>query len=472
MIIRSIVVSVAVGTAAIALTAAPAAAAGSRQPVLVHVSRIDHQDIPSASTCEPDTLVEPDVAVSPVNPNIAVAAAHDCRFADGGAVDISYAWTHDGGQTWHHAPMPGITTANGGVWDRASDPVVAFGPDGSVYISVLDISLNCPSAVSVSRSTDGGATFGAPVLAHESNTCNYSDDKNFLIVDNGRHSPHRGRLYQFWTPFLGGRFGSGSQQVVRWSDDHGQTWSHTVALTPRGIFTQNSQPVIKPNGTIVDTYLSFGAAGGDEGPESRIGGNTDALAANAAAPADRIAARVSRNGGRTWSKSFTVTSRAGEGPAGIRCCLPSAAGDPTTGRMYAAWIRPDSKAVMLTSSKDGKTWSKAAQVTPTTPRKDYVNVDVSAYGGKVLVSTGLHGRRYVQQEVLASTYPSAFSAPLKLGPPSDLKYAAVAGGKFPGDYIGTAVTHSRAYAVWCRSGKPADPNAKFHQVMWGATLRM
>src|ERR1022692_3796109 len=117
--------------------AVPAAAAPQRQPAILHIGQIDRQDVPTQAGCENDTLVEPDIAVSPFNPSIAVAVAHDCRFDNGGAVDISYAWTHDGGATWHHAPLPDLTRAVGGVWARASDAVVAFGADGSVYISAL-----------------------------------------------------------------------------------------------------------------------------------------------------------------------------------------------------------------------------------------------------------------------------------------------------------------------------------------------
>lgn len=474
MRIRTLLVSVAVGSATIALTAAPAAAHPSHQLDITHIGQISQQDIPSESYCEPDTLVEPDIAVSPKNAKYAVAAAHDCRFPDGGAVDISYAWTHDGGKSWHHAPMPGITKAAGGTWDRASDPVVAWGPDGSVYISVLDVSLNCPSGVSVSRSTDSGKTFGTPVLAHLSDNCNYSDDKNFLVVDDGKHSPHRGRLYQFWTPFIDGSFGTGSQQVVRWSDDHGKTWSNTVALTPPGIYTQNSQPVIKPDGTIVDTYLNQGAAGGGEGPESRIGGHLahPNLAPAEAPPIDRIAARVSHDGGQTWSAEATVTNQAGEGPVeDIRCCLPSATIDPTTGRMYAAWISPDSASVVMEDSTDGLHWSAPVTVTPPTPGHDYVNVDVSAYGGKVFVATGLRSGDFVQQELLSSSGGRQFGAPIELGPVSDLNYAAVAPVPFPGDYIGTSATKHRLYTAWCVSSQPSDPTATYHQVVWGATLR-
>ena len=103
----------------------------------LHAGIVTEQDVPAMSYSEPDTVVEPDVAVSPVDPMIAVAASHDGRFPDGGAVGISYAWTHDGGATWHHQPVPGLTRTTGGahVWARASDPVLAFGPDGTVYLS-------------------------------------------------------------------------------------------------------------------------------------------------------------------------------------------------------------------------------------------------------------------------------------------------------------------------------------------------
>ncbi len=477
---RSYVIAAAAAIAALLPASASAAspAHAPRLPVVLHVGQIDRQDIPPLPGSEPDTLVEPDVAVSPVNPQIAVAAAHDGRYPDGGAVGISYAWTHDGGTTWHHAPLPGITKSVGGSWERASDPVIAFGPDGSVYISVLVFGLDCPSGITVSRSTDGGKTFGKPVLAHYTASCDYNDDKNFLVVDNGRFSPHRGRLYQFWTPFLFDDAGNNTAalQVVRWSDNHGRTWSPTVNLTEDNTFSQNSQPMVKPDGTIVDTYLDFGTTGGHEGPESRIG-HGDAVRATptAAPPADMIVARTSHDGGATWSAPSTITTAAGEGPDGIRCCLPSASADPVTGRLFAAWISPHSDAVMLAQSFDGTHWSAAVQVTHPAAGRDYINVDVAAYRGEVFVTnstrdTTIENGRFVRQQLSVSFDGSHFAAPIRLGPLSDLNYAAFAGGKFPGDYMGTAATNGRVYAVWARSSKPADPAATFHQTLFGATL--
>ncbi|HST65556.1 MAG TPA: sialidase family protein [Mycobacteriales bacterium] len=443
------------------------------------VGQISRQDVAPQPGSEPDTLVEPDVAVSPVNPRIAVAVAHDGRFPDGGAVDISYAWTHDGGLSWHHAPMPFLTKAVGGQWDRVSDPVVAFGPDGTVYVSTLLISLDCPSAVGVSRSTDGGRTFGRPVLAHFSASCAVSDDKNWLVADTGAHSPHRGRLYQFWTPFLSDADGNltGSPQAVRWSDDHGRHWSRTVFVSATDIFTQNSQPMIQPDGTITDTYLNFGSDSGREGPESRIGEDDRTDAAPAAETGDLIVARTSRDGGAHWSSEVAVTHDAGEGPQGIRCCLPSATADPVTGRLYVAWDSADPAVVALSSSRDGRHWSAPVRVNrESRPGLDHVNVDVTAERGRVYVSYGtrdttVQSGRFVQQRLSVSADGGRhFGLPLSLGPRSDLNFAAEAGGRFPGDYIGSSVRHGRLYLVWCLSSLPPDPAATFHQMLWEATL--
>lgn len=465
---------------------APAAAAPPG-PRVLHLGQIAAQDIAPQPGSEPDTLVEPDVQVSPMNPNWAVAVAHDGRYPDGGAVDITYAWTHDGGRTWHHQPVQGITKSAGGTWDRASDPIVAWGPDGSVYISILPVSVNCPSGVYVVRSTDGGETFGTPVLAHYSDTCSYSDDKNYLVIDNSRSSPHYGRLYQFWTPFIFDAQGNyvSAPQAVRWSDDKGQTWSDTTYVSATNVGTQNSQAMIQPDGTITDAYLNYGVGGMGEDPEGNVGHHTSTRASAAATPAttpaaapvgDEWVARTSHDGGKTWSAEVEITHDAGEGPAGVRCCLPSATADPVTGRLFTAWDSATPDQVKLSESADGRHWSAPVTVASGKAGIDRVNVDVAAYRGDVFVSYGtrdttVENGRYVQQQLSVSHDGWHFGAPVSLGPLSDLNYAAEAGGKFPGDYTGTSATHGRLYVAWCRSSTPSDPAAQYHQTLYMAVLQ-
>ena len=478
--LRSLTVS---GTAVVVLaglgSAAPALAGVSSSgqpgpPAVVHVGQIDRQDIASRGNCEPDTLAEPDVAVSPFNANIQIAVAHDCRFASGGAVDISYAWTHDGGAHWHHAPMPGLTTATGGTYPRASDPVVAFGPDGSVYVSALVFNTGCASGVAVSRSTDGGATFGRPVLAHASTTCKVSDDKNWLVVDTQPHSPFYGRIYQFWTEFLAG---AGSPQVVRWSDDHGKHWSATRVLGSPKENAQDSQPVIEPDGAITDVYEYFGV--------QKVTGDTPMTARPAGQAASSsgidLVARTSADGGARWSARSVVATNVGGGPRGIRCCLALVSGNHATGQMYAVWNANGpgtADPVLLSASADGQHWTAPVHVTPARGgRVQYINAAVAAEGRRVFVSFGSIdttrlGGNIVQQELTWSADEGAsFATPIGLGPPSNLKYAAVAGGKFPGDYTGLSATESRVTTAWCVSSRPPKPGAVYHQTLYAAVLR-
>ncbi|WP_199512626.1 sialidase family protein [Nucisporomicrobium flavum] len=462
------------GVAAITISASVPAVAGVRHPTVLTLGQVSRQDVPAAPGSEPDTLVEPDIAVSPVDRDVAVAAAHDGRYPDGGAVGITHAWTRDGGLTWRHAAVRYITTAAGGAWDRASDPVLAFGPGGDAYLSTIafnsDVS-DCRSVVLVSRSRDGGATFGRPSVAQSTDDCRIFNDKNWLAVDNGAHSPHRGRIYQFWSYF----FGEFAQQRVRWSDDHGRTWSAAAVVTPGNASTQNSQALIRPDGSITDLYLDFAGTGRE--PDRERESDAARAAAPPADPGVPMRARTSRDGGRTWSAAVTVATDVGGDVPGVRCCLPSATVDAVTGRLHAVWQSTDVSLLRASSSTDGVHWTAPVTVNPErTSTTQVVNADVAAYAGKVLVSYGVRDAaaadgRYVQQRArISSDQARSFRSRLTLGPPSDLRYAAQAGGAFPGDYIGTAAGPGRFYAAWAFSSEP-PAGQTYHQVLIAATIR-
>jgi hypothetical protein len=108
------------------------------------------------------TEVEPHVLA---NGTTEVAAFQTGRIAPGGATAIGWATSTDGGSTWTHGFLPGLTTGNGGgPYDAASDPAVAYDAKHAVWmISTLPISNTTTTvAVVVSRSTDGGFTW-API---------------------------------------------------------------------------------------------------------------------------------------------------------------------------------------------------------------------------------------------------------------------------------------------------------------------
>jgi hypothetical protein len=162
---------------------------------------------------------------------------------------------------------------------------------------------------------------------------------------------------------------------------------------------------------------------------------------------------------------------------GVRCCLPSATVDGVTGRLHAVWQSTDVSLLRASSSTDGVHWSVPVTVNPErTSTTQVVNADVAAYAGKVLVSYGVRDAaaadgRYVQQRAGISYHQGrSFTARVTLGPRSALRYAAQAGGAFPGDYIGTAVSRGRFYAAWAFSSEP-PAGETYHQVLLAATIR-
>ena len=101
------------------------------------------------------TEVEPHMIA---NGNTLVAAFQTGRISPGGATAIGWATSTDGGTTWNHGFLAGLTTGEGsGPYDAASDPAVAYDAKHGVWmISSLPISNTSQTpAVVVSRSTDG-----------------------------------------------------------------------------------------------------------------------------------------------------------------------------------------------------------------------------------------------------------------------------------------------------------------------------
>jgi hypothetical protein len=129
--------------------------------------------------------VEPRVAVNPTNPSNIVGVFQQDRWSNGGAHGLVAGVSHDGGTTWsetwaHFSTCSGGTAANGGNYDRASDPWVSFAPNGDVYQIALSTSADgITSAISVSKSTNGGDTWSEPItLRRDSSAFNFNDKES------------------------------------------------------------------------------------------------------------------------------------------------------------------------------------------------------------------------------------------------------------------------------------------------------
>ena len=108
----------------------------------------------------PDAEVEPQVAVSGSNQ---IAMWHQDRWSNGGGHGIGVGISSDGGKTWTDSTLPIDMCAPGtpaslSFYQRASDPWVSFGPNGTAYASALAFdNVDNKNAVAAASSTDGGA---------------------------------------------------------------------------------------------------------------------------------------------------------------------------------------------------------------------------------------------------------------------------------------------------------------------------
>ena len=411
---------------------------------------------------EQNTQVEPDLAMDPNNPNNVVAVVQQGRFKTGGSVDPGFAASLDGGQTWTHGDLPGLTKPVGGFFDRASDATVVFGPDHTAYATTIAFSFgqsNCPSAVTVQWSHDGGRTWSQPVFPENDRTCAIFNDKNWLGVDTNPESPFFGRLYLVWSQFTA----TGGAPVLRYSDDEGQSWSSLIQMAPPGIEAEGLLPLIQANGDVTVVY------------DQTVGGR------------DFEVAQTSTDGGLTFGPIVQIAEFLGAGDPGMRTGgLPAAAIDPANDNMYVVWqdtrFRSDghNDIVVADSADGGATWSPVRRVNGPDPNGqvlDHFTPDVAAFGGVVHVTyrtrdfAGKAPSDFVDERYIVSADGGAtFGGELVLGPPTDLKYAAeVIGGRaFLGDYMGVVANGDAAYVDWCVAR--FLKNSRYNQTTWGATI--
>ena len=427
---------------------------------------------------QPDTEIEPSIAVNPANPKNVVAVYQEGRIADGGDATNGFATSVDGGKTWRTGELPGLTTypGQGGMFERASDAVVAFGPNNLVYANSLVFDFNTNeglrSGIAVNVSKDGGLHWGPPVIIQD-DSLGGTNDKNWIVVDMGKGPGHHfGRVYVVWdriAPVVYDYCDHDCDKLANWLPDL-QTIPGLV-FPGQGI---GAYPVVMKNGglgIVMDTLTGGvpvppGPAEPDFVPGSEElvfisapeAGSTPYPAPLAFLPPVDIAANLS-NG--------VPAQRASDG-------LPAAAVDPSSGTLYAAWddgrYRADgtNDAVLSRSFDGGFTWTVPQRVNPgsTTNHLDHYNVTIAVgSGGTVHVAYRQRdesGAGPLYTPVIDTYYQESFdggdtfTTPLKVDSvPSNPYYDAFSrAGSFEGDYNQTASSGGYTYVVRCQ-GRPA-----------------
>lgn len=372
----------------------------------------------------------------------------------GGASDIGYATSTNGGTSWTNGLLPGLTIyQGGGTYSAVSDAVVVYDKAHAQWL-VASLGIGAAIQVLVSRSPDGQNWSNPTVVSFTGNA-----DKPWIACDNTSSSPYYGHCYMQWDdPDANGLIWMST------SADGGITWSgetNTVD-SAHGI---GGQPVVQPNGNVVVPLLSWDVT--------------------------KQLAFTSNNGGATWNAAVTAANVVDHAVAGglRNTPLPSATID-ASGRVYLVWqdcrFRTSCSAndMVLSTSTDGATWTTVSRV----PIDDVgsgvdhfipgLTVDPTTSGASAHLGISYY---YYSQAACASTTcqlnvgfiashdggTTWTAATLLAGPMSLGWLPTTSSGSMVADYIATAYANGNGYAFFAVAR--ANNNTVLDQAIYTTT---
>jgi hypothetical protein len=369
-----------------------------------------------------------------------VAVFQTGRFSNGGSDNMGYATSTDGGKTWIHDFMPATTPYSDppGPYQRLSDPVIGYDAKHKVWIA-NSLTVGGANDLIVHRSTDGGLKFGEPVVVAAA-TGGQSFDKNWIVCDNWKNSPHYGNCY-----IEADDNGSGNLMAMWRSTNGGKTWTRADVPSASGL---GGLPVVQPDGDIVVPY------------SQNFGG---------------VASYVSTDGGKTYEGPFQITNQTDHSPTGMRSDpIPSADVD-AKGTVYVVWqdcrFRTGCPAndLVMTTSKNGKDWTDIVRIPidGTGSGVDHfipgLAVDHSTKGKSVKMalayyylpeaSCSFDDCRLFGGFVSSTDTGKTWTKPKKVLGPIRLAWLPNAGGRMVGDYISTSLVGKKAYPVMADANK-------------------
>ncbi|MGI0088645.1 MAG: fibronectin type III domain-containing protein [Nitrosotalea sp.] len=156
-----------------------------------------------------------------------------------------YSYSNDGGKTWTDG---GGIIPNPGDFD-ANDPSVVTDSKGNFYFS-MDIENATHTKIGVAKSTDGGKTFGNPVIIDSLNASTpVFFDKGYMGVGRNPANQSQDIIHITYTKF--GK--SSSETVYQRSLDGGLTWQDPCTLNP-GEDAVGAMPIVDSSGNTVYVF--------------------------------------------------------------------------------------------------------------------------------------------------------------------------------------------------------------------------
>ncbi len=418
----------------------------------------------------PDAEVEPWVSVNPANPNNIIGVWQQDRWNNGGARGLVAGFSLNGGKSWSESTLPFSLCAPGAIldpftgtpYDRASDPWVSIGPDGTAYTVGLlatesTVSGNNDTGVAAATSGNGGKTWGNAVLIKSDQgtspifeVTHFFNDKESVTAD----PIHAGTAYVVWDRLVAPSHSPDADLRAHafrgptWfskTTDGGKTWTGTRAIFDPGQNSQTigNQVVVDPRTDVLyDFFERFQTTGS---PSFTPRGSS----------ADFIS---SSDGGSTWSQPTVVSAQQTvedtDPNTGARirtgAGLPSVAIDASTGELYVVWEDARftggtvNQAVISRSTNGGATWSAPAVVSKVTGRPAFTptvavnsagTVGVTYYDFRNLPAGDTTDLPTDYWLTTSTNHGASFGNEVRITPTSfDMLNAPFAGGFFVGDY--------------------------------------
>jgi hypothetical protein len=357
----------------------------------------------------PSTEPEVWLASNPADSSNLIGSIQQDRWSDGGAQGLVAPYSSNGGRSWNEVPLPFSVCASpyysgkvlrdpftGRPYDRASDPWVDIGPDGTAYAVTISFDANDNGgSIGAATSSDGGRSWRNQqnILAEDANDPSFPfNDKESDTADPVR----AGTAYAVWDrlqnivcpPGVPPASGNSDDRVWRQggaapaaattsasaaaldcfdgpgtlsrTTNFGRTWSTpiTIVPTPANEQTIGNEIVVDPNtGTVYDFYMYIHA--------------DNSLTIEDVASHDH---------GRTWgprqlvsdSQTIGVADPVTGAPLRTGDIIPQPAIDPRSGQLYVVWqdsranaTDPNQDALFISTSRHGGrtgTWSAPAVV--------------------------------------------------------------------------------------------------------------
>jgi len=372
--------------------------------------------------------------VSPQNPWVVLCANNDYRgielFGDSW---VGLSMSSDGGRTWRDRLLDGYPTSPIGI--GAADTVVRTVP-GLGIVSYITLDRNASrGTLSLALLFERNKENGEPYQFYQTRLIGtgtpgrFNDKPDLLAVLDpaggtvnvgGRNIP-KGTIHFAYSLFPGTDNNSSSQIYETFSRDYGLTWSTPSKLSESlGINQGVDLAADDATGTVVAAWRQLADTNN----------------------ADGIVFARSGDGGKTWSKAQPVwTAPAGalfdQDTSAVQFrtrAMPSIVQDGSAFHIFFAARgfapNPDDARIVVSSSRDGSTWSSPMAVTPYAGRGHQIIPQAAVAGGRIQVDwidtrnnePGTFGRGIADFRTDANGNPVPLGAPSPTSGPPDQIY--------------------------------------------------